>query len=193
MYHLGAHLFYGYLWHPTQLGLGLGRVAEQGFNLGWAEETLIDFNDHIAHFHAGGVIAADSADGGDFIHPFAAKSQFDASFFSRHAHKFTHRDLLAGSDHEIFSGILLQHHPLHTHVIFGVAPVAQRIHIAQMQAAFETLSDIGDSAGDLAGDKGFTTAWRFMVKQNAVTGIHAIGFAVVHGDPVGIHLGHRIG
>ncbi|MNV77171.1 hypothetical protein D3C71_1705690 [compost metagenome] len=88
---------------------------------------------------------------------------------------------------------MLQHHPLHTHVIFGVAPVAQRIHIAQMQAAFETLSDIGDSAGDLAGDKGFTTAWRFMVKQNAVTGIHAIGFAVVHGDPVGIHLGHRIG
>ena len=32
-----------------------------------------------------------------------------------------------------------------------------------------------------------------MVEQDAVAGIHAIGFAVVHGDPVGVHLGHGVG
>ena len=32
-----------------------------------------------------------------------------------------------------------------------------------------------------------------MVKQDAVAGIHAIGFAVVDDDPVRIHFGHSIG
>ena len=32
-----------------------------------------------------------------------------------------------------------------------------------------------------------------MVKQDAVAGIHAIGFAVVDDDPVRIHLGHSVG
>ncbi len=32
-----------------------------------------------------------------------------------------------------------------------------------------------------------------MVKQDAVAGIHAIGFAVVHGDPIRIHLGYGVG
>ena len=31
-----------------------------------------------------------------------------------------------------------------------------------------------------------------MVEEDAVTGVHAIGFTVVHGDPVGVHLGDRI-
>ena len=32
-----------------------------------------------------------------------------------------------------------------------------------------------------------------MVEQNAVAGIHPIGLAVVHRDPVGVELGHPIG
>ena len=32
-----------------------------------------------------------------------------------------------------------------------------------------------------------------MVEQNAVAGIHAIGLAVIHRDPVGIELGHSVG
>ncbi len=32
-----------------------------------------------------------------------------------------------------------------------------------------------------------------MVEQNAVARVHAIRLAVVHRDPVGVHLGHRVG
>lgn len=31
-----------------------------------------------------------------------------------------------------------------------------------------------------------------MVKEDAITGIHAIGFSVVNGNPVGVELGHGI-
>ncbi len=32
-----------------------------------------------------------------------------------------------------------------------------------------------------------------MIEENAITGIHAVGLAVVHRDPIAIHLGHRVG
>ena len=32
-----------------------------------------------------------------------------------------------------------------------------------------------------------------MVEQDAVAGEHAVGFAVVHSDPLGVQLGHAVG
>jgi len=57
----------------------------------------------------------------------------------------------------------------------------------------QALADVGQAAGDFAGDKGFAAARAFVVEQNAVAGIHAVGLAVVHGDPVGVELGHGVG
>ncbi len=87
----------------------------------------------------------------------------------------------------------MEHHPLHADVVFGVTPVAQGIHVAEIEATFQTLGDIGDAAGDLPGDEGLAAAGGLVIKENAVAGIHAVGFAVVHRDPVGIHLGDGIG
>ena len=45
-----------------------------------------------------------------------------------------------------------------------------------------------------AGDEGFATHGAFVVEQHAVTGVDAVGPAVVHRDPVGIeHFGHSVG
>jgi len=74
-----------------------------------------------------------------------------------------------------------------------VAPVAQRIHIAHVQALLQTQGDVGQAAGDLAGYKCFAPARAFVIEQDAVAGIHAIGLAVVDRDPVGIELGHGVG
>jgi hypothetical protein len=69
---------------------------------------------------------------------------------------------------------------------------AQGIDVTHVQARLEALGDVAQAAGDLAGHEGFATAWRFVVEQHAVTGVHAIGFTVVDGDPVGVQLGHRV-
>ena len=111
----------------------------------------------------------------------------------RPLHELAHAELHAGSDNEIFGLFLLQHQPLHPHIIFGVPPVAQCIHIAQIQAVFQALRDIGQAACNLAGHERFAAARAFVVEQNAVAGVNAVGFAVIDGNPVGIEFGHGIG
>jgi hypothetical protein len=69
--------------------------------------------------------------------------------------ELAHAVLHAGGDHEVFGVVLLQHQPLHFDVVAGMAPVAQRAHVAQVQAVLQAERDAGDGAGDLAGDEGF--------------------------------------
>ena len=52
--------------------------------------------------------------------------------------------------------------------------------------------DGGDGAGDLARHEGLAAQRAFMVEQDAVRRMHAIGFAVIDRDPVGIKLGGGI-
>ena len=111
----------------------------------------------------------------------------------RPLHELAHAELHAGGDNEIFGLFLLQHQPLHPHIIFGVPPVAQCVHIAQIQAVFQTLRDIGQAARNLAGNERFAAARAFVVEQNAVAGVNAVGFAVIDGNPVGIEFCHGIG
>jgi hypothetical protein len=49
--------------------------------------------------------------------------------------------LHAGSDHKVLGLVLLQHQPLHLDVVFGVTPVAQRTHVAQVQAVLQAQGD----------------------------------------------------
>ena len=74
-----------------------------------------------------------------------------------------------------------------------MAPVAQRVQVAHVQALLQALGDVGEAAGDLAGHEGLAAARRLVVEEDAVAGIHAVGLAVVHRDPVGVELGHRVG
>src|SRR5690606_31447145 len=127
------------------------------------------------------------------IHATALEAQLNAQLGGRPADEFTHRVLHAGGDNEVLGLLLLQHHPLHAHVILGVAPVAQRVQVAHVQALLQALGNIGQAAGDLAGNESLAPTWRLVVEKNAVAGVHAIGLAVVHRDPVGVELGHRVG
>ena len=74
-----------------------------------------------------------------------------------------------------------------------MAPVAQRIEVAHVETGVEALIDARQAAGDLAAYEGFAAARGSVVDQDAVAGIHAVGLAVVHRDPVGIELGDAIG
>ena len=74
-----------------------------------------------------------------------------------------------------------------------MAPITQRIHIAHVKALLKANCNVAHATGNFPGYKRFATAWAFMVKQNAITGIHAITFTIVHGNPVGVHFCHRIG
>ena len=76
---------------------------------------------------------------------------------------------------------------MHFHVILGVAPIAQRIHIAQIEAVLEVQLDARERPRDLARDEGLAAQWRLMVEQDAVASVHPVRLAVIHGNPVGVH------
>src|SRR5690606_39495837 len=58
-----------------------------------------------------------------------------------------------------------------------------------LQAEF----DASGGAGDLAGDEGFAAAGRLVIEENAAAGVQSVGLAVVHRQPVRIHLGAAVG
>ena len=88
---------------------------------------------------------------------------------------------------------MLQHQPLHANVVFGMTPITQCIHIAHVKALLKTLRNIRQTPTDFAGNKGLSTAFAFMVKQNAVAGVDTIGLSVVDRHPVRIQFGNCIG
>lgn len=101
--------------------------------------------------------------------------------------------LHARGNDEVIGLLLLQHHPLHAHIVFGVPPVAHGIEVAHVKAFFQPLGNVGQTASDLAGDEGFAPARTFVVEQDAVARVHPVSFAVVHHNPIRVHLGYCIG
>ena len=45
---------------------------------------------------------------------------------------------------------------------------------------------------NFTGDESLTTYWAFVIKQNTITSINTIGFAIVHSNPIGIKFCNRI-
>ncbi len=73
-----------------------------------------------------------------------------------------------------------------------MAPVSFGIQVAKLQAVLKPQADPGQSTGDFPGDKGFSAQGEFMVEQDAVAGVDAVGLPVVYTDPVGIELGNSV-
>src|SRR5260370_382022 len=107
--------------------------------------------------------------------------------------EFPHRMGLAGGEHVVVRLVLLQDAPHAPGIGAGMSPVALGVEVAEIEPLLMAALDGGHGARDLARDEGFAADRRFVVEQNAVGGMHAVGFAVVHRDPVGIELGHRVG
>ena len=53
--------------------------------------------------------------------------------------------------------------------------------------------DAGQRPRDLARDEGLAAQRRFVVEQDAVAGVQAVGLAIIDGDPVGVNLGGAVG
>ena len=101
--------------------------------------------------------------------------------------------LHARGDHKVI-GLLLLHDQPHTlHIVLGIAPITQGVHVAKLQMILQALGNAPGGQRDLAGNKIFAAAFGFVVEQNAVHGKHSIGLAVFFYDPKAVLLCHGIG
>src|SRR5271165_1062363 len=74
-----------------------------------------------------------------------------------------------------------------------MSPIAARIDIAELQLARLSEFDSRHSIRDLAGDELNAAQRRFMVEQDAARGVQPETLTVVHGHPMSVKLGGRIG
>ncbi len=196
-HHFGDEFVEGDFGGPAEFGFGLGWVAEQGFDFGGTEIARVDCDDALLSLALSLSPGPSPACGGGevafFFDAFALPTNFHAKLFGGGVDEVSDRVLHAGGDDEVFRFVLLQHQPLHFDVVLGVAPVALGVHVAEVETVLQTEFDARQGAGDFAGDEGFAADRAFMVEQDAVAGVHAIGFAVVDGDPVGVELGAGVG
>jgi hypothetical protein len=139
---------------PAQLVARAAGVAEQRFHFGRPVVTRVHLHDDIAHLHLGAIAGYGGHDA-DFVLALTFEAHRDAQLGGRELDELAHAVLHAGGDDEVFRDILLQHEPLHFDVVARMAPVAQRAHVAQIQALLQAERNARDSARDLARDEGF--------------------------------------
>src|SRR5262249_49742580 len=116
-----------------------------------------------------------------------------ADFSEGDLDELTHRMRLAGRQHKIVGFVMLQYAPHSFHVVAGMAPVALGVQIAEIESFLQAQFDGGNGSRDLAGNKSLSPRRALVVEEDAVGTEYAIGFAIVHGDPIGIEFGGRIG
>ena len=92
--------------------------------------------------------------------PFNRSTDTSKSLFDELADRVP----FAGCQHIIVGLGLLHHHPHAFDIIARMAPVADRIQVAQIKPILQSEFDRRGRARDLAGHKGFATRWTFMIE-----------------------------
>jgi hypothetical protein len=166
---------------PTELALGLGRIAKKSFHLCGTEVTRIDSDDEVTVTVIGLFVEAASL-------PCEVQVEPRGAAFN----ELPDAVLLTGGDDVVLRLVLLQHEPLHLDVVASVTPVALGVQISHVEGLLQADLDARQAASDLAGDEGFTAQWRLVVEEDAIAGEDAICLAVVHAYPEGIELGDGV-
>lgn len=74
-----------------------------------------------------------------------------------------------------------------------MSPITPSVEVTEVETLLLAEGDICRSSGNLTSDEGPSSSGAFVVKQDTIAGIHAIGLPVVDGDPESIELGNTVG
>ena len=173
---------------PAQLGLGLGGIAPKVDDVGGTIEVFANSHNRLANellgaFHHNTPL----------IKTFSFELEFNAGIPEGQLGELADGVLYTGSNHEVLRRVVLQDEPHALHIVLGIAPVAEAVHIAQVEAVLQALADAGGGKGDLAGDEGLATALALVVEEDAAAAEHIVGLAVLLDNPEAVELGHGIG
>ena len=125
--------------------------------------------------------------------PDPDQCDFDPGLAEGHVDEVAdHRRPAGGEDIVVGLG-LLEDAPHALDVILGVAPVPLGVEVAEVELFLQAVPDARGGPGDFARHEGLAPHRRLVVEEDAVAGVDAVGFAIVHRDPVGVELGRRVG
>ena len=120
----------------------------------------------------------------DFVNAFAFPFDFDSGTAERSFSEFTDSSGFVCGDNIIIRSVLLEHQPHCLDIIFRMSPVALGIQIAEFDIFLQAELDSCDSSGNFSCDKFQSSAFGFVIEQNARTCKQAVALPVILGDPV---------
>src|SRR5690606_4820283 len=121
------------MWLPPQLLFSFGRVAQQCLNFCGAEIAWINSHDNITYLYSRGIFTYYGCNNCYLINTFAFEPESNTQFSCRPFNKLSNGILHTCCNNKVLSLVLLQHHPLHTHIILGVPPITKCIYITHIQ------------------------------------------------------------
>ena len=172
----------GGLWVPSKFVLGFCRVTPQVNNVCWTIERLGYCNNNLSCSYINTLL----------VDAFPFPTELDAGMMESEGGELTYGMLHACGDDEVFRGVVLEDEPHAFYIILGIAPVAKRIEVAEIEAVLFALSDTGSSKGDLAGDEGLASAFGLMIEEDAGAAEHIICLTILLNYPISIELCHCI-
>jgi hypothetical protein len=122
------------LGHPTEFLFGFAGLAEQSVDFGGLVKAGVYGNQEF-------FITV-----GNFDNALAFQVQLHAKRFRCTVYEFSNTVFHSGRDERVFGLVLLQQHPLHARVVFGMATVPQGIYVANLQTVFKHLADVGKAS-----------------------------------------------
>ena len=173
---------------PAELAAGPGRITEEVDDIRRAVEVFADANEGLADEGFGARIA-----NAHLVNPLPFEAEFDAGVVEGQGGELADAVLDTGGDDEVFRHGVLEDQPHAFDIVPGIAPVAEAVQVAEVEAVLQALGDAGGGEGDLPGDEGLAAAFGFMVEEDAAAAVHAVGFAIFLDDPVAVELRHGVG
>src|SRR5262249_49850385 len=147
----------------------LAGVAQQLVDLRRSEVAWVD----AYHRLAGPAIEA------DLVAPAAAPFDSATDMAECELHELPYRMRLARRQHVVVGLGLLHDQPHAFDIVAGVAPVTLCIEIAEIERLLPVGLDGGNGPRDLACHESLAAHRAFMIEQNAVGGVDAVGLAIV--------------
>ena len=173
---------------PTKFCLRFSRIAPQVHNISWSIEIFAHANNGLANEGLGALNYNTL-----LVNALAFELQLNTSVTEGELGELAHGVLHTGGDDKVLGTVVLQYEPHALHIVLGIAPVAEGVKVAQVEALLQALADAGGGEGDLAGDEGLATTLALVVEEDAAAAEHIVSLTVLLDNPEAVELGHGIG
>src|SRR6185437_1624299 len=151
---------------PAEFFPGLACVPKKSLHFCRSEIAWVNANNSV-RLEASASITYHS----DFIDALALPGYMHAKLSGCCIDEITYTILNTCGNYEIFGLILLQHQPLHLHIIAGVTPVAPGTQISKIKAILQAELYARERASNFTGYESFTANGTLMVEKDTITGV----------------------
>ena len=176
---------------PAEFGFGFGRVAPEVDDISRAVEVFGD-----GDYGAADKVCIGGVGNGYhdtlLVDAFAFPAELDAGVMEGQGSKFADGVLYTGGDHEVFRLVVLKYEPHALHIVLGIAPIAEGVEVAEVEAVLLALGNTCCGEGDLSCHEGLATALALVVEEYAGAAEHVVGLAVLLDNPEAVELGHCV-